>query len=487
MRPVLTVLLVLPRFVCRADYGRKGNRPTSIQLSHLANEEMTAAVEVGLGLSPRVGKNVLVLTNNAWTQCLSLPQSSISDLSKQDLTKLLKFELESFSNIPALGSQLSFRRLSEGEGEAEFWVTQIADQEFERLEELVTSKQARLVGVGNPAGAQLLSQTNDSAARVEFWPYMVAAFSADTEPVFFSNNDPQHGRWISGLHKWKESLDLEQVATVAFAPGMEEMEPEIEQTVVGQETLLLHQETALARWFELAEFPRYRELNIPLVLPTPHQFTAKQRHRIAVALACLVLIGCFIHWGIVRGEAHRIQTRMEQIKQAQQTFNDWKQKIQENEKIKESLKEEFNLLRAQRAHLDEFVGLSLDDLDTLIKSLRNAKRLLQSQGADDLQVRRIESDEQGIKIGGIALQAAQISSFADELDRQLSEIGWSVTPPTHKGKNSMSGGGPFTFEMVLVNTREYAEATSSLVEGKEAEPAQRITYQEQILSEVVSP
>jgi hypothetical protein len=126
-RPSLSLLLFTDTMSLRADFNGTeliefNQRPPG---DKNFGESLTDSIEFLINLGPkRLGKQVLILTSQSWSQIASLPRVNSSTLSNQDLIQSLKFEAESFSGIEAMQSSLDFVEVKGTDQDRNFYVTQ---------------------------------------------------------------------------------------------------------------------------------------------------------------------------------------------------------------------------------------------------------------------------------------------------------------------------------------------------------------------------
>ncbi len=70
---------------------------------------------------------------------------------------------------------------------------------------------------------------------------------------------------------------------------------------------------------------------------------------------------------------------------------------------------------------------------------------------ENLLLESIATDKDDIKINGISLDATSANQLANYLETQLTTLGWSFAAPAKKNMELMNGGGPWEFEIKLLD------------------------------------
>ena len=96
-----------------------------------------------------------------------------------------------------------------------------------------------------------------------------------------------------------------------------------------------------------------------------------------------------------------------------------------------------------------------ETLPKLIKGLKDRPaRLLEAIAngrTENLLVESIATDKDEIKISGVSLDATSANELSGYLETHLASLGWSFMAPSIKNLEIFTGGGPWNFEIKLVD------------------------------------
>src|SRR5262245_49733192 len=98
-RAAATILFINRQILARADFG-PGQKPVLTELWQQPRpdlDDFPSLVELALGLGPKPGRKVWVLSTDLWTQSLSVPFRTVAKLTEKELAQALSYELETLS------------------------------------------------------------------------------------------------------------------------------------------------------------------------------------------------------------------------------------------------------------------------------------------------------------------------------------------------------------------------------------------------------
>jgi hypothetical protein len=95
-----TIVLVNRHALVRADFSRANSLLGVWAKTGSESQEWLTELETALGLGPKLGKTVYILSSDLWTQTLSLTHDS-ANMSSQELASALSFEAEALSGLSA--------------------------------------------------------------------------------------------------------------------------------------------------------------------------------------------------------------------------------------------------------------------------------------------------------------------------------------------------------------------------------------------------
>ncbi|MCG8650177.1 MAG: hypothetical protein MI861_10100, partial [Pirellulales bacterium] len=395
----------------------------------------------------KIGKRVLVLSTDFWTQVVSMPLRSVVGLSTTDLMQTLKFEVETLSGVGAFDSQLAYRELT-GDGEhQEFWICQAESLAIASIEDAIAARGAKLAGCCHPAGVPQPFGDARNWSRLEYWPNTVGLVQSDPGKLFLADSDPNSDRWRTGLAAWLGTGQLPDVTENLVGPG-------VDASVVDDPVQLLSvaKQPDCERWLRAwANQVRMAVNQIPLLVPPKKAIAQQTRLTAAWLVAGIVMVLCAAHQFYLRRGAQALAGQIVALKQPAD------QKRQTDREVKE-LNDELSELQtqlsaAQQAHRSmASVRIWQTRLAVLLDRIATCC-------SEELMVERLDTDSHGLALTGTSLTPDAATQFAAGLRPQLLPHGWRVEPPTQTGRSRWVNGGPWSFQVKL---REIAPETPTV-------------------------
>ena len=436
-RPATTILLITEQEVVRADFsGKKAPQLTQHwRQPRGLDAALPTAVELAISLGPKLGRQVLVLTTSAWTQTISLPAGSTSGMDGTELAQTLRFEVEAFSGISAFDSQLACTQVNHDAANSEFWITQVETATFNRVEEIITVRGGKPLGLASPLGVpQPLTETTPWQ-RMEYWSDLVGAITVDAGlRVFIANTAPQSNRWQVALENWQGQTSTSEWLVAAGVAVPHEHLGETTQRLEDSEPL----ENWLALWAAAVVGADYR---FPMVVPTKKVASKEKRTKTSLAIAVALLTICVGHYFLQQRRMADLNASLETLQGPTEQKQALDTSLAAIEKVKTSLGDEAAALTTELQELASAARWK-DRFATLLTSLAR------TQG-DDLVIEKITPSNKGLAISGTSLEIEAATQLAQTLQPELLTAGWSIQAPTQVGTNALENGGPWKFTLRL--------------------------------------
>jgi hypothetical protein len=439
-RPATTILLLTRQVILRADFSRTNSLVGVWTQPRPDGQEWPILVEVALGLGPKPGKMVFVLSSDLWTQTLSLPHGSAS-MSPTELASALNFEAEALSGHSAFESVVGFHGLSTGKG---FWIVQARTTDLTQADEIVRKSGSRFGGLGHPGGVpRSLNPAKEATVwlRIEFWPDAVFFLHDDGQSapdVQVLNADAQMGRWRADWEAWRHDRSDAKSQEALAGPGVPL------PTVTAADSFALDDNDKMTAWLAAwAERLAGTAAGIPLVRPTRQPLSTEARRGIAVGLAALVLVGC--------GAFHLF------LDQTLQNANAEIKQAQEPESQRKSMDSRLQGLRAKQKDVQariENLEKALKVLGTQRQRLTTLLTTLGTHHPEHLYVEKMEAENGEPQLRGRCLEPELADQFASKLSQCLLAQGWEVQAPRKHAETIVANGSPWSFEISFKSASE---------------------------------
>lgn len=441
-KPGTTILLLTDTEVLRADFG------SNAKLLHLWRREraveggLATAAEMAMGLGPKIGRRVLVLTTAAWTQTLPLPASSLQGMSGEELAQTLKFEVESFSGVAAFESDLA-HRVTQSSGEyREFWITQVENPDLQMLEKVVSARGAKLIGVCHPAGLPVDVNGQAGGKRLEFWRQTICCTQRQpTLQMFVMHGDPRSDRWQVALENWESQTGRTPTSQWLVGPGVA-----VPAEKLGEEAepvLRLDERTDIEPWLAgWASLAGSSDPPVPLVRPPRRPVSRRTKVAAAMALTALVLAACVAHGYWMSQRKQSVTDEIASLNELKKEKRALDKRLAEAEKSEREIQGQLTAVRGQLQGMQAMASGQRGRFALLLE-------LLSALRGEDLVIERLESGKEGVKLTGLALNPGTATRLAKSLHSELLEVGWHVQTPMQEGRNQLVNGGPWTFTIEL--------------------------------------
>ncbi len=426
-----TIILIDSDAVLRADFASRGaSLPRSVD-SFRADAGMTIgrAVETTFAADNPLGRTAMIFSTQVWTQKVSLPRLSVTDLGNADLAQALKFETETLCGIDADLSMLAYQELERNSEEVSFWVTVIRIDEFHELSAILESNGVRQFFVAHPAGAQGFD--SDSSHRIEYWRDFTCEFSGAGGKL------TQVGHAISDQGELPVEFQIDKKTRFLVGLGLNrDFDP-------SSELADLNSSEDLSQWMASV---RARlaggGLNVPLLEKPRPNHDAKQRILAKALLALLAIVGCLLNWNWLNHRQNALDKSAEVLRQPSEEKKRYDSQISKIQKQAKSIRAQAEEIESESKRVQFLLQAQSDRLNRLMDYLRELH-------TDDVLIQEIISDEKGVSIVGISLTSDSATLLATNLRELILPMGWKANPAQQIGQKKMVNGGPWKFTIVL--------------------------------------
>ncbi|TVP99683.1 MAG: hypothetical protein EA381_09335 [Planctomycetaceae bacterium] len=447
-----TILLLTAERIVRADFS--GGRLTVLRQQPRPDaDDLAMLVDSALRLGGKCRRTVWVLTTDVWVQAVPLESGATRGVSATELTQALAFEAESLSGIGAFESVLAHRSLESDGFHRHFWVVQMPLWQLEQVDEAIGEHGGRLGGITHPAGlprAVGSQSAGSSWQRIELWPDCVAAVrssSGKTPEVHLVNSSPAQESWKATVRMWLEANPNADQRVLLFSRPGDHLLGMGDET----ETVDLNDEASLIGWLTAwNESLGFREPAVPLLQPAAAPLSVQSRLVMSAAVAALVAAGC---WAIDITSRAKLRSADEETRQLEQRAEEYAAFDGEIKRRTDQL--------AKRSEENRKLVAALDTYEAVADAQKRRLAVLLAGVAElrpeHLVIRRIEQDAATVTISGAHLDPNSVHDFAEQLNRRVRPLGWTVQPTPQEASKKTTSGKPWTFTMRLSNSAMTSE------------------------------
>lgn len=441
-RPALTLLFITEVKTFRVDVDKTGvlfGNAEMIMAECPNPAKLAECVNTIAANSRPLGRKVWLLYIRLPITLLSIPSMQVEGVDEATLVQALQFELEGLTGQSSLDMQLAYQLLSNKDEMSSYWVSQMSQLHLEDVHKAVKKAGSSLAGLLHPAALPLSLENPERQdwLRMECWPTQLAAIRNHPEQGFhFRLFSFESRHWPTELERWlAEQGEVEHTETLlnnkievlpntTFYLHLNDVEPVADWLLVWANILVKKDQPAVP-------VLRYQsKINKDVVLMASGGTVA--------LLICVSHLIWHLHQAsYFTGEfaaLQKIETSMASMRKSMSTARDKRDKL----KVK----------------IDKLKG-DTETLPRLISGLQHRPaQLLEALAKgrpENLLVESIAVDKDEVKISGISLDAVSANELSSFLEKQLLALGWSVIAPTKKNMELFVDGGPWEFEIKLLD------------------------------------
>lgn len=441
-RPAHTLLFITEVKTFRVDADKAGvllGNAEMITATCPSPAKLAECVSTIAANSRPFGRKVWLLYVRLPITLLSLPSMQVEGVDEATLMQALLFELEGLTGQSSLDMQLAYRLLSNKDEMSSYWVSQINRLHFEDVQQAVKKAGSTLAGLLHPAGLPLSLENPDRQdwLRMECWPNQLAAL----------RNHPEHGfnirlfsfdsrQWQTELERWLTEQDGSEHSETLLNNKIELLP----DTVFN---LHLNNAEHVADWL-LAWASVLVKKDLPAVPLLRCQPKINKDLLLMATGGSVALLICAGHLSWHLFQANHFAAEFTALQKVETSITALRKTLTDSQDKRDKLK----------AKIDKLKGDS-ETLPRLIEGLQHRPaKLLEAlaQGRpENLLMESIAVDKDEVKISGISLDTTSANELSNYLEKQLSTLGWSIVAPTKKNMELFVDGGPWEFEIKLLD------------------------------------
>ena len=385
------------------------------------------------------GRKVWLLYIGLPITLLSIPSMQVEGVDEATLVQALQFELEGLTGQSTLDMQLAYQLLSNKDEMSNYWVSQIDQINFEDVSKAVKKAGGSLRGLMHPGGLPLFLQNPEQAdwLRLECWSHQLLAMRQTPEDgLSLQLFNLESRQWHAQLEKWltqqgaieaSESVlnhKIEVLPDTDYRRLFNDVEPVADWLLVWAGLLVKKEPPAVP-------ILRYQsKLNKDLLLMA------------SGGSAALLLCAVHLIWHLYQANYYTVETAALQKVEVQITA--MTKAMTADQEKRDKLKVGIDKLKADAETLPKLIKGLQDRPAKLLAALADGR-------PENLLVESIAVNKDEIKITGLSLDAVSANELSGYLAEHLAELGWSFAAPVKKNLELLTGGGPWEFEIKLLD------------------------------------
>lgn len=441
-RPAYTLLYVTEQKTVRIDLDKAGaliGEAYQLSVNCTSPAKLADCITAfSLNHSP-LGSKLWLLYTGLPVTVLSIPTVQVEGIPAPALSQALLFELEGLTGQSCQDLQVAYQLLSNQDEMSSYWVSQIVPLHFEDLSLAIKKAGSQLQGLMNPAGLPLALQNPETDAwlRIESWPQQVVALSNSAESGLrlqaFAVDNRQ---WPKQLEKW---LTLENLAENTETLLYTAHEPLPETTL----SLALNDMRVTSEWLALWATVLLKQ-DPPYTPVLRHQSKLNKDLVFMAAGGVLALLICLGHLGWHLYQANHYGNEVSALQKVETNLASLRKALTEDQDKRDKLNTKIAKLKTDAVILPKLMqGLQH-------RTVRLLAAIAQGR-PEKLLVETISTEKDTLKISGISLDSTSANELGHYLETHLGQLGWELGAPTKKNMGMFSGGGPWEFEIKLLD------------------------------------
>ena len=441
-RPAHTLLFITEVKTFRVDVDKAGvmsGHAEIIAVNCASPAKLAECINTIAAKSRPLGRKVWLLYIGLPINLLSIPSMQVEGVDEATLVQALQFELESLTGQPSQDMQLAYQLLSNKDEMSNYWVSQISQLYFEDVSKAVKNAGSHLSGLLHPAGLPLSLKNPDEQdwLRIECWSHqLVAQRKVPDDDFALQVLSFENRNWQTQLEKW-----LAQQGTVEHSETL--LNNKIELLPDAAFKLHLNEVEPVAEW--LLVWARALVKKAPPAVPVLRYQSKLNKDLLLMAsggsVALLICLGHFT-WHLY--QANYYTAEFAALQKVETAMTAQRKTLSADQDKRDKLKTKIDKLKADSETLPKLIKGLQDRPFRLLEALAKGR-------PENLLVESIATDKDEIKISGISLDSTSANELANYLETQLATLGWSFVAPAKKNLELLTGGGPWEFEIKLLD------------------------------------
>lgn len=446
LRDALTIVYIDRFRLVRADFARRGDRPTQTWIVDRPDvNALSMLTEFALQVGPRPGRKILVLSTDIWAQVVLLDASATAMVEAKDMNRILAFEIEPLSNLSAFDAALHYLNLDNNDEHRTCWVNSLSSIDLSETATMVRRFNSQLLGIAHPSGVPLpMAQGKEPTAwqRLELWPDLLLGIDVAANGKVHAlslNYDPRQADWQPDVARWQKHLGTSHAPQVLYGEGADGgiAEQDVSFELQDRETL--------GQWLGLwGRVARKRSPGIPIVRPPRRPLSVQERAAVSVGMAAVALLGCIGYSSYVGHEQRKLQAEIEVFSEPGRILAGIKKASDGIAKDVDKKKKEVSELAGDLETCRHVISARQRRIAILLDALAASR-------SEHVVVQQIEVTSNQVRIHGLALRPEMSDRLATALKTRLQSLNWYIDPALQTDQLWLGNGGPWQFEIRLVD------------------------------------
>jgi|GEM_PF-4267384 len=434
-RPIHSILLIAGGRIARGDFRRRSVKPAHFNRHEIDRDgDWTLALDHPAVSGAALARRVTLLTTGVESQLIGFPAASISQMSAVELNNALRFEIETLSGIEVEDLSIASVPAESPDPETQrYLVAYVRRSSLERVVRHLATAGVRYVELLHPAGFGLFRRyarelSSPAIEYIESWGSELYRYSRDSKKLKeIQRITAASAQTLAG----KVALGLVLTTDTAENPLLPAMN--------------LEETTSLQRWMAgVGHTLRMSRSQFPVIAPARREAFVDWRPVVALLLAGLTFAGCWMHRNWLIGHVEQV------VRQAEELAEPGRQKQFHTLEQKELLEQQTGLELESGRVSESLMSLEFF-FDRQSRRLFELFKLLSEFRTNDLVVREMHNDAEGMTLGGVSLNSDSAPLLANRLRPFVLPLGWNVSAATQEGEQKLVSGGPWAFQILLRN------------------------------------
>lgn len=443
-RPAYSLLYITELDCYRLDADKAG-----VVMGHLerfkTNCPTTAKLADGIkqvaDKGKPLGKKTWVLYDRLTINLLSVPTMQIEGVDETTLLQALQFELEGLTGQSFLDVQLAYALLSSGDEMSNFWISQIGTLHFEDVQKTLQKAGSQLAGLLHPAGLHscLENTLQTDWLRFECWPQqLIALRNTEEHGLTMELLSYESRQWRTRLDKWLAAQALTEHSETLLTDAIQVL-PETHFR------LFLNDDEPITSWLALWAMALAGKTPLPLNVPVlRYRSSVNQDVLLMAASGGVAVLICVLHlvWNLY--QTNDYGNKVIALKKIETSIAGLSKGVSEDNDKKDNLNTTIGNLKGETESLPSLINGLQHRPAQLLEAIAKGR-------PNNLLLEEIVVDKDAIRIKGLSLDSTSANELVSFLEKQLSSLGWSVSAPSKTNIAAFAEGGPWEFEIALVD------------------------------------
>ncbi len=440
-RPAYTLLFITEVKTFRIDADRKGVLISELETIEQGCEDPTRLAKTILKISeqsPPFGAKTWLLFLRLPAHLLSLPTMQVQGVDDEMLLQALEFELEGITGQSSMDSRTAFQLLRNEDDMSEYWLTQIDQLSLDDTVKALKKCKSKLAGLLYPGGLPMpLNAPEDfDWLRLEAWPNQLYALSQKEDDLTMQAFSFDNHHWQNELEQWLMDFPDSTLSEALFNNKLEVL-PET------RNQYHLNRDHDLILWLGLWSQCLITDKNpsVPIIKPAG-SYNPDMMWMAGTGVGALAL--CLLHAGWFISQSNHYQFEVDRLTKIDQSMKGIRKQITDSRGQKDSLQKKLDKLQNDAERIPE----------TIVNLQQRPAKLLKALalGRDpNLIIETIENSKNNLVINGVTLEPLLANQLAVYLQNNLPNLNWHVQAPVKKDMKLFDGGGPWSFEITLID------------------------------------